>query len=64
MARLTKLDKIEAILAFDEESDAYYNLLGALIDLERMGADSVCIETMKRVNQQILSIHEVLKEKE
>lgn len=33
--------------------DPYYNLMGALYDLEREGADPICLDTIKRVMSQI-----------
>src|SRR5687767_15872393 len=41
--------------------DAYWNLAGALIDLERLGADPVCIRTIKRVQQQLKEVSNVLQ---
>ena len=41
--------------------DAYWNLGGALIDLERLGADPVCIRTIRRVQQQLKEVSNVLQ---
>lgn len=42
--------------------DAYWNLAGALNDLERTGADATRIRTIKRVQQQIKEVSKVLQE--
>lgn len=34
-------------------NDPYYDLEGALIDLERQGADKVCIDTIRRVQKRL-----------
>ena len=36
--------------------DAYYELEGALIDLDRTGADKICIDTIRRVQAQIAAV--------
>ena len=41
--------------------DAYWNLAGALIDLERLGADPACIRTIRRVQQQLGEVSDVLQ---
>ena len=41
--------------------DAYLNLAGALIDLERLGADPVCIRTIRRVQQQLKEVSKLLQ---
>jgi hypothetical protein len=41
--------------------DAYWNLAGALIDLERLGTDPVCIRTIRRVQQQLKEVSDVLQ---
>jgi hypothetical protein len=41
--------------------DAYWNLAGALMDLERLGADPVCIRTIRRVQQQLKEVSNVLQ---
>lgn len=64
MPKLTKLEQIEAILAFDESADAYDNLHGARIDLERFKADKVCLNTIDRVMQQLLSVKKVITDSE
>lgn len=33
--------------------DAFENLDGAIIDLKRLGADKICIQTIERVHRQI-----------
>jgi hypothetical protein len=43
------------------DGDAYYNLEGARIDLERTGADRVCLETIESVQQQIIAVSKVLQ---
>ena len=43
------------------DSDAYYNLEGALIDLRRQGADKGCIRTIERVQQQLVAVSKVLQ---
>lgn len=43
------------------DSDAYYNLEGAILDLKRLKADAVCIRTIERVQQQILAVSKVLQ---
>ena len=53
-------DKAKAALGYDGELDAADNLLGALIDLRRTGADSVCIQTVERVMNQIAEVYKVL----
>jgi hypothetical protein len=42
--------------------DAYWNLYGALIDLERLGADPVCIRTIRRIQGQLKDVSDVLRE--
>ncbi|MBY0561528.1 hypothetical protein [Hyphomicrobium sp.] len=42
------------------DSDAYYNLEGALIDLKRTKADPVCIKTIERVQKQIHQVSRIL----
>ena len=48
----------ETQTTYSIEEHPYYNLLGALIDIERQwkDADPVCIETIKRVLNQIKDI--------
>jgi hypothetical protein len=41
--------------------DAYWNLAGALIDLERLGADRTCIRTIRRVQQKLKEVSNVLQ---
>ena len=41
--------------------DAYWNLAGALMDLERLGADPVRIRTIRRVLQQLKEVSNVLQ---
>jgi hypothetical protein len=41
--------------------DAFWNLDGALIDLSRLGADPVCIRTIRRVQQQLKEVSNVLE---
>jgi len=41
--------------------DAYWNLAGALMDLERLGADSGCLRTIRRVQQQLKEVSNVLQ---
>ena len=41
--------------------DAYWNLHGARIDLERLGGDSVCIQTIRRVQEQLKDVAKVLQ---
>lgn len=36
------------------DSSAFWNLEGARVDLERLKADRVCINTIKRVQQQLV----------
>lgn len=43
------------------DQNAYYELEGALIDLERTGADRVCIETVRRVQKQINEVSNILR---
>jgi hypothetical protein len=43
------------------DGDAYWNLAGTLIDLERLGADPVCIRTIRRVQQQLKDVSKVLQ---
>ena len=43
-------------LGHETEADALDNLAGAIIDLERAGADKVCIATIKRVQAQIAAV--------
>lgn len=57
--------KARAALFEPTESDAIYNLYGALIDIERLSAagkptDQVCIRTIKRVLVQIGKAHAAL----
>ncbi len=42
-------------------SDPYYNLLGAIEDLEYQGADEICIKTLKRVHGQIHDLQKVVE---
>jgi hypothetical protein len=42
-------------------ADAYENLRGVGIDLERFGGDSVCVRTIERVQQQLLEVAAVLR---
>jgi hypothetical protein len=46
-----------------EIKDARQNLLGALIDIERAHgyADAVCIDTLKRVIEQLRSLEKVAR---
>ncbi len=65
-----KLAKIAAIYNTETDegghivtSHAYYNLLGALIDLKRTGkADKIIIDTLERVEMQLGEIGKVLSE--
>jgi hypothetical protein len=41
--------------------DAYGNLHGALIDLERLNADAVCVRTIRRVLQQLKEVSNILE---
>jgi hypothetical protein len=41
--------------------DALDNLEGARIDLERLGADPVCIRTIERVQQQLIEVSRILQ---
>jgi len=41
--------------------DAYANLDGARIDLEHLGANPVCIQTIRRVQQQLKEVSDVLE---
>jgi hypothetical protein len=41
--------------------DAYWNLAGALMDLERLGGDPVCIPTIRRVLQQPKQVSNVFQ---
>jgi type VI protein secretion system component VasF len=41
--------------------DAYGDLAGALMDLERLGADPVCIRTIRRVLRQLEEVSNVLQ---
>jgi hypothetical protein len=43
------------------QGDAYWNLDGVRIDLERLGADPVCIRTIRRVQQQLKEVSKVLQ---
>jgi hypothetical protein len=43
------------------DGDAYWNLCGALVDLERLGADPVCIRTIRRVQEQHKEVADVLQ---
>jgi hypothetical protein len=42
--------------------DAYWTLSGALIDLERLDADPVCIRTIRRIQEQLKEVSNVLRE--
>lgn len=42
-------------------SHARHNLEGALIDLERQGADTVCLKTIRRVIDQLAAMEQVLE---
>jgi hypothetical protein len=42
-------------------ADALDNLLGARIDLERLGADPVSIRTFERVRQQLIEVSRILQ---
>ena len=37
----------------DDPADAYYNLMGARIDIEEGRGDEVCNRTLRRVEQQV-----------
>ena len=63
----TRINKIAAIydtVRFEDveghriamSTDAYLNLEGAIIDLERTGCDAVCLNTLKRVAIQLAEI--------
>jgi hypothetical protein len=41
--------------------DAYWNLAGARVDLERAGANPVCIRTIERVQRQLMEVADVLR---
>jgi type VI protein secretion system component VasF len=41
--------------------DAYGDLAGALMDLERLGADPGCIRTIRRVLRQLEEVSNVLQ---
>jgi hypothetical protein len=58
------LDDIHKALFEPKESDAYDNLEGALIDIERLSeqgkpTDAVCIRTIRRVLTQLHAVHNV-----
>ena len=65
-AKMTKMKAADAvaairiILASNGSDDAYYNLLGAYIDLERDKADKVCLSTIARVLEQLHKVYSVL----
>jgi hypothetical protein len=40
---------------------AYWNLAGALVDFERLGADPLSIRTIRRVQQQLKEVSNVLQ---
>ena len=42
-------------------ADAYENLRGVRIDLERFGGDPVWVRTIERVQQQLLEVAAVLR---
>ena len=55
------LPAIAAILDDFGESDAYYNLEGAIQDIERTGkCDGVSLATLKRVQDQIGRVMQLL----
>lgn len=43
------------------DGNAYENLDGARLDLERMGADPVSIRTIERVQKQLAEVLDVLR---
>ena len=58
------LQAIRSALFEPDESDAYDNLEGALIDIERLSeqgktADQVCIRTIRRVLTQLNAVHNI-----
>lgn len=58
-----RLEKIGAVLDFSGQADAYHNLGGAIIDIERDDdwvCDSVCLGTLKRVENQLGDLREIL----
>ena len=65
-----KLAKIKAIFDTEHEekghrisTHAYWNMAGALIDIERTGrCDAVSLATLKRVHGQLREIRKLLEE--
>lgn len=58
-----KLAKIAEIYDNNEQmgnSHARHNLWGALIDLERLEADEVCLKTIRKVMEQLAEIEKYL----
>jgi hypothetical protein len=51
----------KAEAGFMISGDALDNLLGARIDLERLGVDPVCIRTIERVRQQLVEVSRILQ---
>lgn len=43
---------------------ARHNLLGAYLDLQRAGADPICLKTIDRVMTQLAAVEEILEEAE
>jgi hypothetical protein len=41
--------------------DAYWNLAGVRVNLERAGADYVCIRTIESVQRQLMEVADVLR---
>jgi len=63
--KLTKITKIYETRRKNDDGSyttnhARYNLEGALYDLERKGADELCLKTIRRVVEQLASIETVL----
>jgi hypothetical protein len=70
MTDAEKLDKIREIYETKTPIEGFprgktsthirHNLDGAMIDLERQGADKICLGTLQRIKGQLLEIEKVL----
>ena len=56
-----KISQIRKALGVGEESDAYWNMAGAIYDIENVGYDEVCGRTLKRVFNQLQKVRDILE---
>lgn len=57
---MDELTRVREALGFGTEKDAYDNLLGASLDLERKGADPICVKTIERVLSQLAAAYRIV----